>query len=78
MNEVQLMRKQVKSYIDSADEKVVKMMHAMLEVNADNSWWDTMPDAIKKDLETALAQSEKGEVIEHSEIQKRYSKWLVK
>jgi len=30
------MRNEVKKYIDSADEKVVKMVHAMLEVDADD------------------------------------------
>ena len=78
MNTDQLMRQQVKKYIDTADVKVVKMMHAMLEVDADNDWWDTMPDKIKAEMEEALSESEKGQVIPHAEIQKRYKKWLVK
>jgi len=53
-------------------------MHAMLEVDANNGWWDSLPDEIKTDVEAALAESEKGEVIPHAEIQKRYKKWLVK
>ena len=32
MTEIVLLKKQVKKYIDTADEKVVKMVHAMLEV----------------------------------------------
>ena len=52
-------------------------MHAMLEVDADNDWWDTMPDKVMADMEAALIESEKGEVIPHAEIQKRYKKWLV-
>ncbi len=42
------MRQEVKRYIETADAKVVKMMHAMLEVDADNDWWDSLPDEIKK------------------------------
>ena len=64
----------MKKYIDTADVKVVKMMHAMLEVDADNDWWDTMPDNIKADVEEALAESEKSETSSHSAIQKRYKK----
>jgi hypothetical protein len=78
MDTVKTMRQQVKKYIDTADPKVVKMMHAMLEVDADNDWWDTMPENIKTDVKSALRESEKGQVIPHAEIQKRYKKWLAK
>ncbi len=73
-----IMRQEVKKYIDTADEKVVKMMHAMLEVDADNDWWSSMPDNIKADAEAALSESEKGKVTPHSDIQKRYKKWIAK
>jgi hypothetical protein len=78
MNVEKVMRQEVKKYIDTADVKVVKMMHAMLEVDADNDWWDTMPDNVKADVEVALKESEDGQVIPHAEIQKRYQKWIVK
>ncbi len=78
MNTDKIMRHEVKKYIDTADLKVVKMMHAMLEVDADNDWWDTMPDKVKADVEMALKESEKGQVIPHAEIQKRYKKWIAK
>jgi predicted transcriptional regulator len=54
------------------------MMHAMLEVDAEKSWWDTMPDKVKADVEAAIAEADKGETIPHEEIQKRYKKWLAK
>lgn len=78
MNAEKIMRQQVKKYIDTADVKVVKMMHAMLEVDSDNDWWDTMPANIKADVEEALKESEKGQVKPHATIQKRYAKWIVK
>ena len=39
MNAVKQMRLEVKKYIDAADTKVVKMVHAMLEVEKENDWW---------------------------------------
>lgn len=78
MNTDKIMRQEVKKYIDTADLKVIKMMHAMLEVDADNDWWDTVPDKVKADVEAALNESEKGQVIPHAEIQKRYKKWFAK
>jgi hypothetical protein len=74
MSNVKALRQEVKKYIDTADEKVVKMMHAMLEIDADNGWWESMPDKVKDDVEAALAESENGQVIPHAEIQKKYNK----
>ena len=78
MEPLELMREEVKKYIETADEKVVKMMHAMLEVDADQDWWDTMPGNVKADVEAALSEAQKGNVIPHEEIKKRYQKWLAK
>lgn len=78
MDSLNLMREEVKKYIDTADEKVVKMMHAMLEVDADEDWWETMPDNVKADVEAALSEADKGELIPHEEIKKRYQRWLAK
>ena len=72
------MRNEVKKYIDSADEKVVKMVHAMLEVDAEADWWDAMPDNVKADVETAIKQADKGELIPHEEVKKRYPQWFSK
>ena len=72
------MRNEVKKYIDSADEKMVKMVHAMLEVDAEADWWDAMPDNVKADVETAIKQADKGELISHEEVKKRYPQWFSK
>ena len=62
MNSLDLLREEVKKYIDTADEKVVKMIHAMLEVNADEEWWERMPDKVKADVGEALPEAEKGDL----------------
>ena len=72
------MRKEVKKYIDRADEKVVKMVHAMLEVDAEADWWDAMPDNVKTDVEAAIRQADKGELISHGEVKKKYPQWFSK
>ena len=38
MNDVKILKKEVEKYIDNADESVIKIVHAMLEVNAKNDW----------------------------------------
>jgi hypothetical protein len=76
MNADKIMRQEVKKFIDAADLNVVKMMHAMLEVDANNNWWNEMPTKVEADLNAALAESTKGKVTSHATIQKRYQKWL--
>lgn len=80
MDSIEAMRKEVKEYIDTADEKVVKMMHAMLEVDAeeDTDWWDTMPDEVKADIDKAIREADEGKLIPHEEVMKFLQKWLVK
>lgn len=72
------MRKDVKKYIDTADEKVVKMVHAMLGVDAEADWWDSMPDSVKANVEIALKQADKGEVLSHEEVKKKFPQWFTK
>ena len=54
------------------------MLHAMLEVDAETEWWDTIPDIVKSDIDAALIESENGDIIPHEEIKKEYQKWIVK
>lgn len=44
----------------------------MLEVDAENDWWDEMPDSVRADVEAALAEADRGELIPHKEIKKCY------
>ncbi len=76
--ELKELRHEVKKYIDHADEKVVKMVFAMLEADAEDNLWDEMPDEIRADLEQSLAQSAKGQTITHEEVKKRYPQWFMK
>lgn len=78
MTTEKILRQEVKNYIDTADVKVVKMLHAMLEVDAENNLWESMPTAIKQSVTLSLKQSANGELIPHSEVQKKYEKWIAK
>ena len=78
MDELEYMRSEVKKFIETADEKTVKMIHAMLEVEADVDWWDTMPDDIKQNVEEAIKQGERGEVLTHQEVKSKYPQWFTK
>lgn len=78
MDAVTKMRNEVKKYIDAADEKTVKMVHAMLEVDADAGWWNTLPDDVKQDVEQSLRQGDGGEVLTHEQVKAKYRQWFTK
>ncbi len=76
MTPIAILKKQAKKYIDTADEKVVKMVHAMLEVNAEKDWWDEISNEAKASVEKGLKDVKAGRTITHKEAMKKYKKWL--
>lgn len=78
MNPSKRMRTEVKKYIEAADDRVVKMIHAMLEVDANESWWETMPDKVKKDLEFALQQTDNGAIYTTVQVKASHPQWFTK
>ena len=47
-------------YIEKADEKSLRMVRAMLEVDQEEDFWDTLPEYVKEDVGEAKLQSKKG------------------
>lgn len=78
MKGVTTLRKEVKRYIDTADEKVVKMIHAMLEVEQESDWWDELSEEAKASIDQGLKDVQAGRVIPHDVVMKKYRKWLSK
>jgi hypothetical protein len=70
------MRKEVKKYIDKADETTLKMVHAMLEVKQEDDWWSALPPKVKAEINEALTELDKGKGIPHEVVLKKYSKWF--
>lgn len=48
----------------------------MLEVDAQNDWWDDLPTSAKSSINRALKDIENGKVTTHKEVMKKYEKWL--
>jgi predicted transcriptional regulator len=78
MKEVAALRREVKKYIDTADEKTIKMIHAMLEVEQESDWWDELSPAAQQSIERGLKDADAGKVTSHATVMKKYRKWLSK
>ena len=77
-SDVKALRREIKKYIDVADERVLRMMYGMLETDTQKDWWDELPMHVKEAVNEGLKQADKGQVISHNEFLKRNKKWLKK
>ncbi len=73
-----VLRKQVKKYIDEADDKTVKMVYAMLEASANDDWWDNLPEHVQNNIDESIRQADNGALVPHEQVMKKYEKWLTK
>ena len=78
MTSTELLRKQVQKYVSVADEKSLRIVKAVLEIEQEEDWWDTLPDNVKKSVETAIKESDEGKTIPHEQVMKMYKQWLKK
>lgn len=76
MSVLEQLREDVKSYIDVADERILRLIHAMVEADSQADFWNELPQNIQEDVETAIQQSEKGEGKSTEEVMKPYARWL--
>ena len=71
-------RTEVKDYIDNADDRIVKIIHAMLEADKEQDWWDEISTEEKSSIDRGLRQLEQGKGIPHEEVIKKHAKWFTK
>jgi predicted transcriptional regulator len=72
------LKKEVKKNIDKADERVLKMVNAMLLADQEEDWYDELSDDAKASIERGLDDIKNGRVISHEVVMKKYKKWLTK
>lgn len=72
------LKKQVLAEIERADTKMLKLVHAMLKANEESDFWDEIPTQVKRDVDAAIKESEKGLGKPHQEVMAKYKKWLTK
>ena len=77
MNETSVLRKEVKKYIDNADDKTLEIIYRILEASDDvNDPLMNMNKEQETSLKLSLEQADKGLTIPHEEVMKKYGKWI--
>lgn len=76
MEEITLLREEVKTMIDKADEKTIRMMYAMLEAGNEEDWWSELNNEEKKEIDIAIEESEKQDnLIPYEAFQSEFKTW---
>jgi predicted transcriptional regulator len=78
MDNVTVLRSQVKKFVATASEKELEMVYHLFDAVKKDDWWDEISKEQKKAIDKGLAQLDRGEGIPHKEVMKKYSKWLKK
>ena len=78
MNNVNVLRSQVKKFVDTASEKELEMVYHLFDASKKDDWWDEISTEQKKAIDKGIAQLDRGEGIPHKDAMKKYSKGLKK
>ncbi len=72
MSETEQLKLNIIQSLDQADEKVLRMVQSILQIEQEYDFWDDLPEEVRNDVEEALIQSEKGLGETHEEVLKKY------
>lgn len=78
MSDNSVLRKQVKNLVENADEKTLRIIYNLFEINKQEDWWNEISEEQRTAIQEAIHEADKGKVIPHSEMEKLYHKWLRK
>ncbi|HLG38755.1 MAG TPA: hypothetical protein VI461_03765 [Chitinophagaceae bacterium] len=63
-------RKKTKKMLDKADDRMVKMVYALLEADKEDDWWDDLPKEVQDSIDKAIAELDAGKGIPHDVVMK--------
>ena len=57
-------------------DKIYPNASVIKSQNTQSDWWYAITEAEKKSIEEGLKDLKEGKIISHSEVKKRYEKWI--
>ena len=73
-----ILKKQVKKIVENASDKDLKLIYNLFEMNKQYDWWEEISKDHQQGIKEAITEADKGKVIPHTEMVKKYKKWLKK
>ncbi len=86
MTATEVLREEVKEFIDHMNGKTLRKVKAMLEKemggadeeNIIEENWDDLPEELQIILEQSVKEGEEGKVISYEQVKEKYSQWFRK
>ena len=78
MDGLHLIRKEVKKYIDKADEPTLKSVQSLFLEKEKGDWMNEIPSSLIDEIDKALNDLDAGKGIPHAAIAKKYPQWFMK
>lgn len=76
MEKIEILKEEIKDMLNNADEKTIKMTHAMLEASTEDDWWNDLSNEEKNEIDKAIEESEKEENhIPFKTFQSEFNTW---
>lgn len=70
------LRKEIENMLDKADEKTIRMTHAMLEASIEEDWWNTLNDESRTEIDQSIEESNNEEnFIPFETFQNEFNTW---
>ncbi|MBX2982605.1 MAG: hypothetical protein KF843_08035 [Flavobacteriales bacterium] len=63
-----------KQVFNTTDEMVLDQVKAVLDSQSD-TWFQSLPAKVRSEIETSLAQADRGETVSHKEAMKQVREW---
>ena len=76
--EVKALKKEIKKNIEAANEKTLRIIHQILQIEDEQDWWDDLPKEVQEAIDEGIEQANKGQVFSHETFLKRNKLWLKK
>jgi len=76
MSETEQLKQNIIQSLDQADEKVLRMVQSILQIDQEHDFWDDLPDYVKNEVEESIIEADKGLGKSHEEVMKEYQKYL--
>ena len=67
-------REEVNHYLENVDERMLKIVHAILEADVNEDFWHELPSSVQQNIHTAINQSEQGLGKTHEAVMDKYKK----
>ena len=66
----------VQMILNTDQPNLLEKVSQILKQEKEAEWWDELPLSVQESVKKGMEQAKRGETRPHSEVMKKYQKWL--